>query len=123
MNSAEDGMTGFVRACLLGGLSLGLMSCQSAAPPVETANVPAPVVRAEVKAPAPEVQQVAAPAAHPGEAVYKQACAMCHDNPEGTRAPAKDTLKQMGLQFISYALTQGKMKDIGATLTADQRGQ
>ena len=115
-------MTGLVRACLLGGLSFGLMSCQSA-PPVETATVPAPVAQAEVKAPASEVQQVAATAAHPGEAVYKQACAACHDNPEGTRAPAKDTLKQMGLQFISYALTQGKMKDIGATLTADQRGQ
>ncbi|RYE00917.1 MAG: hypothetical protein EOP61_12685, partial [Sphingomonadales bacterium] len=115
-------MTGFVRACLLGGLSLGLMSCQSSSP-VEAANVPAPVVQAEVKAPAHDVQQIAATTAHPGEAVYKQACAACHDNPEGTRAPAKDTLKQMGLQFISYALTQGKMKDIGATLTADQRGQ
>ena len=114
-------MTGLMRASLLGGLSLGLMSCQSS-PPAEVAEtVPAPVVQAEVRA--PEVQQVAATGAHPGEAIYKQACAACHDNPEGTRSPTKDTLKQMGLQFISYALTQGKMKDIGATLTADQRGQ
>ena len=68
-------------------------------------------------------QQIAAVAAHPGEGVYKQYCAACHDNPEGTRAPAKDTLKQMGLQFISYALTQGKMKAQGAPLSAEQRGQ
>jgi polyvinyl alcohol dehydrogenase (cytochrome) len=81
---------------------------------------PAPVV-ATVETPAP--QPVAATPAHPGEAVYKQNCAACHDNPAGTRAPTKDTLKEMSLQFLNFALTEGKMKAQGAGLSAEQRGQ
>ncbi len=112
-------MTGFLRASVLGGLSLGLISCQGAPEPA----VEAPAATVQAPAPTPVPQQVAAADAHPGEEVYKQFCATCHDNPEGTRSPAKDTLKQMSLQFINFALTNGKMKAQGAPLSAEQRGQ
>ena len=71
----------------------------------------------------PAPTPVAVPAIHPGEAVYKANCAACHDNTETTRAPSRDNLKGMSFQFVNYALTQGKMKDMGAGLSAEQRAQ
>jgi polyvinyl alcohol dehydrogenase (cytochrome) len=62
-----------------------------------------------------------APAEHPGRAVYDQACAACHNNPEATRAPALDTLKGMRYQTLLYALNEGKMKLQAATLSDDQK--
>jgi polyvinyl alcohol dehydrogenase (cytochrome) len=85
----------------------------TAAPPAGSTTFP--------NSPRPETV-AATTGAHPGEAVYKQACAACHDNSEATRAPSRDNLKAMSFQFVNYALTQGKMKDIGAPLTAQQRG-
>jgi polyvinyl alcohol dehydrogenase (cytochrome) len=58
-----------------------------------------------------------------GEAIYKTRCAACHDNPETSRAPSKATLSAMRPQTIDFALTQGKMKAMGAGLTDDQRAQ
>ena len=58
---------------------------------------------------------------HPGEAVYKQSCAACHDNAEAMRAPSRENLKGMSFQFVNYALTNGKMKDMAASLSAEQR--
>jgi polyvinyl alcohol dehydrogenase (cytochrome) len=115
-------MTKLSRALWIGATALGLMSCQAAPPTVVEmpAAPPAPVV-ATVETPAP--QPVAAIPPHPGEVVYKQNCAACHDNPAGTRAPTKDTLKEMSLQFLNFALTEGKMKAQGASLSAEQRGQ
>lgn len=60
---------------------------------------------------------------HPGQPIYRQYCAACHDNPEETKAPAKATLEAMSFQSISYALTQGKMKVQGADLDEELRGQ
>ncbi|MEQ1782407.1 MAG: PQQ-binding-like beta-propeller repeat protein [Hyphomonadaceae bacterium] len=118
-------MTGFVRALLTGAVSLGLMSCQAAPPTVvempAAAPPAAPAVVAKVETPTP--QQVAAIPVHPGETVYKTFCAACHDNPAGTRAPARDTLKEMSLQFLNFTLTEGKMKAQAAGLSAEQRGQ
>ena len=62
-----------------------------------------------------------APKEHPGKAVYEQACAACHNNPEATRAPALDTLKGMRYQTLLYALNEGKMKIQAATLSAAQK--
>lgn len=58
---------------------------------------------------------------HPGKAVYDQACAACHNNPEATRAPALDTLKAMRYQTLLYALNEGKMKIQAATLSSAQK--
>lgn len=124
--SAGTDMTKLLRVSQLGFLSLGLMSCQVSPPKIVAAPVspPAPVVAAvEAPKPQPAPQPVATPAAHPGEAVYKQNCAACHDNPAGTRAPTKDTLKEMSLQFLNYTLTEGKMKAQAASLSAEQRAQ
>ena len=118
-------MTKLLRASQICAVTLALASCQGT-PPVEAAKTPAPPAQA-VAPPAPVTppapQPVAATTAHPGEAVYKQSCAACHDNPAGTRAPTKDTLKQMGVQFITYSLTNGKMKAQGAPLSGEQRAQ
>jgi polyvinyl alcohol dehydrogenase (cytochrome) len=109
-----------MRKALLGGAIccvsiLALMSCATpeAAPPEAPM---APV--AQVAPPAPPVAMAAV---HPGEAVYKQSCAACHDNPEATRSPSRDNLKGMSFQFVNYALTNGKMKDMAVGLSADQR--
>jgi polyvinyl alcohol dehydrogenase (cytochrome) len=63
------------------------------------------------------------PLPHPGQAVYRERCAACHDNPEATRAPAKATLSAMSYQSLSFALTAGKMKVQGEGLTEETRGQ
>ena len=120
-------MTIFTKAVLAGAAALALMSCQAApatvvadAPPAPAATTP--VTPAHDIAPAP--QQVAATGAnHPGEAVYKQYCAACHDQPEATRSPALSTLKQMSLQFLNFAMTEGKMKAQAASLSSEQRAQ
>ncbi len=54
---------------------------------------------------------------HPGKALYDKTCAACHNNPEATKSPAFDTLKQMRFQAIYFALTQGKMQTQAASLT------
>ena len=79
-------------------------------------DTPSPQV---AEAPAP--QEIPAHAGRSGEEVYKQACAACHDNAEATRSPSRDNLKGMSFQFVNYALTNGKMKDMAAGLTADER--
>lgn len=63
------------------------------------------------------------PLPHPGQAIYRTQCAACHDNPEASRSPARATLEAMSYQALNYALTQGKMKVQGATLTDETRGQ
>lgn len=118
-----------VLAAALGCASmLALMSCQTPEPAAPPAAPAKPVAQAAPPAPvAPPVVAPPAPTpvvlAHPGEAIYKASCAACHDNTETTRAPSRDNLKGMSFQFVNYALTQGKMKDIGAGLTAEQRAQ
>lgn len=45
-----------------------------------------------------------------GRQVYEEYCSSCHDNPEATKSPSADALKQMGVRTILYALTNGKMR-------------
>ncbi len=59
----------------------------------------------------------------PGEAVYNNHCAACHDHPETSRAPAKSSLGLLPAAAISYALTDGKMKAMGAGLSDAEREQ
>ena len=67
----------------------------------------------------PEQVAAAKPAGpHPGEAVYKQRCAACHDNPEATRAPSRATLARMASGNISNALIAGKMIAQGVGLSS-----
>jgi polyvinyl alcohol dehydrogenase (cytochrome) len=53
--------------------------------------------------------------------VYKASCATCHDNPEATRSPSKETLGKMSFQLINYALTRGKMQVQGQSLSDEKR--
>lgn len=52
-----------------------------------------------------------------GQALYARHCASCHDHPEESKAPTLAALKQMSARIISYALSNGKMRVQGATLT------
>jgi polyvinyl alcohol dehydrogenase (cytochrome) len=119
-------MTKLLAAALGCASVLALASCQTqdttAAAPAASAP-PAAAAAPATPAPPAAPQPVAATSAHPGEAVYKATCAACHDNTETTRAPSRDNLKAMSFQLVNYSLTQGKMKDIGAGLSAEQRAQ
>ena len=118
-------MRSIVFGSAIGCVSLiALMSCatpEAPAPAMVAQVAPMTPVPPAVAPPAP--MPVAVPAMHPGETVYKASCAACHDNTDVTRAPSRDNLKGMSFQFVNYALTQGKMKDIGGTLSPEQRAQ
>lgn len=58
---------------------------------------------------------------HPGQAVYQQHCAICHDNPGNTNAPEFSSLTQMTSGVVNAALTSGKMKAQGDLLTLQER--
>ncbi|HET9159401.1 MAG TPA: PQQ-binding-like beta-propeller repeat protein [Caulobacteraceae bacterium] len=64
-----------------------------------------------------------AQAGMPGEGVYKERCASCHDNAAANRAPTRENLAAMSFETIHYALTDGKMKGQGTGLSEDQRVQ
>ena len=53
-----------------------------------------------------------------GEAIYRQHCAACHDNPEATKAPGRDALKRVSALYVTNALIMGKMVAQGAPLSA-----
>lgn len=113
-------MTKTMLAALGCASALALMSCQT--PEAVAPAAPAVPVAAAPPVTVPAAVPVVATGVHPGEAVYKQSCAACHDNPEATKAPPRDNLKAMSFQFVNYSLTNGKMKDMAAGLTAEQRG-
>jgi polyvinyl alcohol dehydrogenase (cytochrome) len=87
---------------------------------------PAPQSTPSAATTTPAATTVATPptagsAEHPGKAVYDRACASCHNNPEATRAPALDALRQMRFTNVNYALTEGKMKLQAASLSDEER--
>ena len=55
--------------------------------------------------------------AHPGKAAYDKACAACHNNPEGTRAPGLASLRLMRKPSVEYAITIGYMRTQAKNLT------
>ncbi|MCW8196399.1 PQQ-binding-like beta-propeller repeat protein [Proteobacteria bacterium 005FR1] len=60
---------------------------------------------------------------HPGEKIYQQTCAGCHDNPEATRAPGRESLQAMRRSTVDYAMTLGYMKIQAKNLSEKQREQ
>jgi polyvinyl alcohol dehydrogenase (cytochrome) len=57
----------------------------------------------------------------PGQTVYAEQCATCHDNPEATKAPSLESLRARTPEAVVTALETGSMRTQGAALTADQR--
>jgi polyvinyl alcohol dehydrogenase (cytochrome) len=83
---------------------------------------------AQTSAPDPQVaaMRVVTPeedVAHPGKAAYDKACAACHNNPEGARAPSLASLRLMRKPSVEYAITIGYMRTQAKNLTADERTQ
>lgn len=56
-----------------------------------------------------------------GAVIYKQQCAICHENSAKTRASAPAALKLMSPENILRSLESGRMKDQGTLLTPAQR--
>jgi len=55
-----------------------------------------------------------------GEAVYKAACAQCHDQPQG-RVPSREALKDRTADAVLMSLNGGTMAVNAAALTPEQR--
>ncbi|HEY6327863.1 MAG TPA: cytochrome c, partial [Blastocatellia bacterium] len=54
-----------------------------------------------------------------GAALYKERCAVCHDNPEG-RIPPLFLIRRRAAEDVIQTLTSGVMKQQAAGLSADQ---
>lgn len=57
----------------------------------------------------------------PGALVYRDKCAVCHDNPGASRAPSSAALQQMTADSVLRTLESGIMKPQGDALTAADR--
>ena len=67
----------------------------------------------------PQPQQPAAPASPEGAALYKQRCAMCHDNPQD-RVPPLFLIRRRSAEDVIQTLTSGAMKQQATGLSAEQ---
>ncbi|MEP7209461.1 MAG: PQQ-binding-like beta-propeller repeat protein [Alphaproteobacteria bacterium] len=126
--TAASGRTGAfaILACVS---AIALVACQTdgkTEAPAAKPQAAAPAMPMPPKPPMPPVAQAKPVAAvdpnAPGEKIYQADCATCHDHSDVTRAPSKEQLQAMSLQFINYTLTSGKMKVQGAKLSAEERG-
>jgi polyvinyl alcohol dehydrogenase (cytochrome) len=96
----------FASAISVGAL-LALSSCSTGAPE-QAADISAQTADASPAGP------------HAGEAVYKQYCASCHDIPEATKSPSRETLARMSSGQIVNALITGKMIAQASPLSSAQ---
>src|SRR5215471_6086105 len=62
---------------------------------------------------------VAAPPA--GAAIYAKRCAVCHDRPGETRAPARSVLENMTVERIIAVINTGKMRPQASAPTETER--
>src|SRR5215472_9274080 len=56
-----------------------------------------------------------------GAAIYKDQCAVCHENSAKTRAQSPAALRLMSPENILRALESGRMKDQGTLLSATEK--
>jgi polyvinyl alcohol dehydrogenase (cytochrome) len=56
-----------------------------------------------------------------GADLYKQQCALCHENSSKTRAPSPAAMRLMSPENVLRSLEIGRMKDQGALITPAQR--
>ena len=57
---------------------------------------------------------------YPGQRIYQQHCAHCHDRPRQTRSRSRQSLASIPQPLIVYALTEGKMQAQGQLLEEAQ---
>jgi polyvinyl alcohol dehydrogenase (cytochrome) len=73
--------------------------------------------------PAVQTARRAPDESHPGHALYRQWCAACHDNPQGTRAPHFDGLRRLSAETLRFTLTEGPMRAQAAGMSSADREQ
>ncbi|HEY5646454.1 MAG TPA: PQQ-binding-like beta-propeller repeat protein, partial [Pseudomonadales bacterium] len=59
---------------------------------------------------------------HPGRRVYQAYCAACHDQPEQTRTPPVEALRQLNAETLLLALTSGVMQEQGKAMSRRELG-
>lgn len=91
-------------AALIGAAALA--GCSTASEPVQFAEAD------------PHAGLATAASKAAGEAVYRQHCAVCHDNPEETKSPSQEALSRVSALNITNSLIMGKMVAQGAALSA-----
>lgn len=60
---------------------------------------------------------------HPGEAVYQQWCASCHDDGNKSGAPSLEAIRQLNRATVKYALELGYMKIQAKDVPKDELAQ
>lgn len=58
---------------------------------------------------------------HPGQTIYDNNCAACHDKPKISKSPSLSTLKNMSTETLAYAMTAGKMKTQASGLSVEEK--
>jgi mono/diheme cytochrome c family protein len=76
-------------------------------------------VAASAQTPAPDTSRDGLP----GKAVFDARCAICHLNPDTTRATAVETLRTYPADRVRAALVSGVMKSKGADLSDEELDQ
>jgi len=97
-----------IRTLLAISLSVALFSILISLASVGSAALPFPAGYQQTAAASPE-----------GEALYKQRCAMCHDNPQD-RIPPLFLIRRRSAEDVVQTLTSGAMKQQAAGLSAAQ---
>jgi polyvinyl alcohol dehydrogenase (cytochrome) len=104
---AAAALSSRIRSVLGGAVLLALSACMggTSAPGAPGGDIGPP----SAATPTPVSGSAARSGPHPGEAVYKARCASCHDIPEVSKAPGKETLARMTSGLITNAMITGKM--------------
>ncbi|HEX7139965.1 MAG TPA: c-type cytochrome, partial [Vicinamibacterales bacterium] len=56
-----------------------------------------------------------------GKSLFDRECATCHTGESGSRAPAREVLRERSPEAILFALTAGGMRPFGAHLSGAER--
>ncbi|MBI1361461.1 MAG: hypothetical protein GC155_14380 [Alphaproteobacteria bacterium] len=105
-------------AWIAGGLALAAMAAGCASTPA--AEKPMPAAPAAAASTTPALPAAVAAAQGPGEEIFNSHCIGCHGS--GVRgAPAVSVLAEKQASEVVAALTTGKMKGMGASLSDEDK--
>lgn len=111
--------TGLLTAAMV----LTLSACASKSDQTKPVEAEAPPAAASTTTPAPtQVSEKPEEDKVSGKVVYETFCAVCHENPNDTRAPNLNSLKRLPKEQIELALAEGGvMYAMAAALSVEQK--